>query len=86
MAKNSNSFIIGSFKDNEMIGLSIILKENEDFDNGQICIMENKKSIPCSNENEKNNLKLHNEYKDLKNFYEYNSENIRKILITSRKN
>ena len=69
-----------------MIGMSIVLKENEIIDNGQICIMENKKSIPCTNENEKKNLKLHNEYKELKNFYEYNSENIKKILLTSRKN
>ena len=73
-----------------MIGLSIVLKENETIENGQICIMENKKSVPCTNENEKKNLRLHNEYKDLKNFYEFNIENIRKISMeisnSSKKN
>jgi hypothetical protein len=67
-----------------MIGLSIVLKENESIENGQICIMENKKSLPCINENEKKNLKLRNEYKELKNFYEYNIDNIRKISIASK--
>lgn len=85
VGKNSKNHVVGSFKDNQMIGLSVIIKENESFDNGQICIMENKKSIPCTNENEKKNLKLHNEYKELKNFYEYNSENVKKLFIASRK-
>ena len=86
IANNSSNHIVGSFKDNQMIGMSIVIKENESFDNGQICVMQNNKSTPCINENQKKNLKLHNEYKELKNFYEYNSENIRKIMTTSKKN
>ena len=41
--------------------------------------MEKGKSIPCNNENEKNNLRLHKEYKDLKVFYQTNLEYVKKI-------
>ena len=60
--------------------MSIVLKEDEIIDNGQICLMENKKSIPCKNKNEENNLKLHVDYQNLKKFYEYNCDNIKKVL------
>ena len=69
-----------------MIGMSIVLKENETFDNGQICITENNKSIPCKTESEKKNLKINLKYKQLKNFYEYNFGNIKKLLQSSKKN
>lgn len=83
--KSSSNLIVGSFKDNQMIGLSIVLKENESIEDGKICITENKKSIPVNNENQRKNLMLHNEYKKLRNFYENNSENIKHFLMEIRK-
>lgn len=80
VSKNSSNKIVGNFKDNQINGLSVILKENDFFETGQICIMENGKSIPCTNESEKKNLKLHQQYKDLKTFYETNSKYIGKIV------
>lgn len=80
MSKNNNSKVIGNFRENNVVGLSVILKESDDFDKGNICIMENGKKIPCTKENEINNLKLHQEYKDLKLFYQRNFENFKNFL------
>lgn len=77
--QNANKFI-GYFKDNNISGVTIILKDNDNFDNGNICITENGKTTQCNSESEKANLKLRQEYKDLKIFYQTNYDRIKRII------
>lgn len=80
ISKNSTNKFIGHFRDNQINGVTVILKENDNFDLGTICITENGKTIQCNSDSERANIKLRQEYKDLKNFYQINFDKIKQIL------
>ena len=80
ISKNNQNKFIGYFTDNHISGVTIILKDHDNFDSGNICITEKGKTIPCNSESEKANLKLRQEYKDLKIFYNNNYNKIQKIM------
>jgi len=82
ISRNSNNKFIGHFSENQINGITVILKENDDFESGTICITENKKNIQCNSDSERANLKLRQEYKDLKNFYQINYKKIKHIVET----
>lgn len=75
ISKDKN-IIIGSFVENNVSGMSIIFKDNVE----QICLMEKGKTISSLSQNEKKNLKLHQEYKDLIKFYDSNSADVQKFI------
>jgi hypothetical protein len=70
--------MIGYFQNGEIEGLSIImLKEGGEH----ICIMKNSKpTVIITDENEKNNIKISLEYKQLTKYYEKNKHYIEKTL------
>lgn len=78
----NNKIILGKFFENEIEGLSIILthlKTDNQPNIEKICFMiKSKVNILINDENEKKNLKISNEFKDLINFYENNRKLIDK--------
>ncbi len=80
ISKNNSNKFIGYFRENHITGVTIILKDRDSFDNGNICITENGKTLPCNSESEKANLKLRQEYKDLKVFYQNNYDKIKQYV------
>jgi hypothetical protein len=74
LLKNGN-ILVGNFVEGEIEGLSLIfpLKGTK-----QMCFMsQSKPKILISDENEKNNIRLSMEYKQLMDFYENNQNTIR---------
>lgn len=86
IAKNSEKHVIGNFIDNEMVDLSLKLNGKKSFENAQFCITKNKKTDICTNESEIKNIKVRQEYKNLKIFYDKNFDSIMKLLNHSKKN
>lgn len=68
----NNKIILGKFVNNDIDGLSIILTHKKsDYTIDKICFMiKSKVDIIVQDENEKKNVKLSHDYKELVNFYE----------------